>query len=129
VALLFVIERPDSNEIRDGRNRSCTGENVLGSQGKGIKLVGCVNNVSRPASPRARHDSDVILIIAIVDAEGKKLQQLARIIFVGNVLGVAAAVYRVQVDDHGGAFGADEQQIIEGALWIQQSLAPFLVFL
>src|SRR2546421_6809232 len=57
----------------------------------------------------------------------EKLQQLAGIILVGNIAGVAFAVDCVEVNDHGGTLGADLKQIIKCALRVEQSIAPLLL--
>ncbi len=83
-----------------------------------VELIGFINQFHAPASPRLRTLDDVVLIVAVIDAKREQLHQFARVVLVSRLgrLAVAPAGDGIEVNDHGRAFSADLQQIVERAL-------------
>ena len=91
---------------------------------EGIIHLFATDHADRPPRPGAGHGDDVVLIVAVIDAHGEQLEQLASVVFVGHPRPVSAAFDRIQVDDFGRTFDVDFQQIVKCTVWIQQRLPP-----
>jgi len=110
------------------------GDHRGGPRCEGVRCLIGGEEFDRPSGPSPGNLFDVALLVAVVHAEGEKFTQFARVIFVGDAVGLGGGVVvssgqdGVEVDDHGRTFDTDLQEVVEGALRIQEGLPPAEVF-
>ena len=123
MVVLLVVEGPHPDEVREGRvARRVELDGAAGCED--VERVRHVHQLHRPAGPARRHVRDVRLIVAVVHAHREQLQQLAAVVFVGEIRRIAPAGRRVEIDDHRRAFHADLEEVMEGRVRVQQQIAP-----
>lgn len=99
-------EAPGANEVGDiGVGGS--GDDQIAAGSEGFEFMLRAHKLHGPACPGLGDGNDIVLIVTVVDAEREQFEQFASVILISDVLAVSFAADSVEIDDHGGALGAD----------------------